>query len=150
MASKSNTTEVIIDGKVYMLSGYEEEEYLQRVASYINHKINKCQEEMKDMQRLPLDMKAALIHLNIADDYFKARDRIEELEQDLEIKEKAIFDLKQDLISEQIKAETSEKTIKDLEAQNKELSIQNVKLESDLEDMLMDVVSREDTKAEKQ
>ena len=150
MASKSNTTEVIIDGKVYMLSGYEEEEYLQRVASYINHKINKCQEEMKDMQRLPLDMKAALIHLNIADDYFKARDRIEELEQDLEIKEKAIFNLKQDLISEQIKAETSEKTIKDLEAQNKELSIQNVKLESDLEDMLMDVVSIEDTKAEKQ
>ena len=33
------SAEVIIDGKVYTLSGYEEEGYLQKVASYINNKI---------------------------------------------------------------------------------------------------------------
>ena len=38
MSSKTDT-EVIIGGKVFTLSGYESEEYLQKVASYINNKI---------------------------------------------------------------------------------------------------------------
>ena len=38
MAAKTDT-EVIIGGKVFTLSGYESEEYLQKVASYINNKI---------------------------------------------------------------------------------------------------------------
>lgn len=38
MSSKNNT-EVIINGKIYTISGYESEDYLQKVASYINNKI---------------------------------------------------------------------------------------------------------------
>ena len=38
MSAKTNA-EVVIDGKVYTLSGYENEEYLQKVAAYINNKI---------------------------------------------------------------------------------------------------------------
>ena len=38
MAIKTDT-EVIIAGKVFTLSGNESEEYLQKVASYINNKI---------------------------------------------------------------------------------------------------------------
>ena len=34
--SAKTSAEVVIDGKVYTLSGYEGEEYLQKVASYIN------------------------------------------------------------------------------------------------------------------
>ena len=34
------SAEVIIGGKVYTLSGYEGEEYLQKVAAYINGKLN--------------------------------------------------------------------------------------------------------------
>ena len=37
MAEKTSA-EVIIGGKVYTLSGYEGEEYLQKVATYINNK----------------------------------------------------------------------------------------------------------------
>ena len=37
MSAKTNA-EVVIDGKVYTLSGYENEEYLQKVAAYINNK----------------------------------------------------------------------------------------------------------------
>ena len=33
--SAKTSAEVVIDGKVYTLSGYEGEEYLQKVASYI-------------------------------------------------------------------------------------------------------------------
>ena len=38
MATKTET-EVIIGGKVFTLSGYESEEYLQKVALYINNKV---------------------------------------------------------------------------------------------------------------
>ena len=38
--SAKNNTQVIIAGKIYTLSGYESEEYLQRVASYLNGKIS--------------------------------------------------------------------------------------------------------------
>ena len=96
MSSKSDT-EVLIGGKVYTLSGYEGEEYLQRVAVYINNKINEFN-QMEEVRRFPVDMKATLVELNIADDFFKAKERIEKLEQDLEIKEKEIYDLKHELL----------------------------------------------------
>ena len=83
-------------------------------------------------------MKAALVELNIADDFFKAKDRIEKLEQDLEVKEKEIYDLKHELISEQIKAETNQGTARELEIQNKELALQKAKLEAALEEALLD------------
>ena len=39
MSSKTDT-EVIIGGKVFTLSGYESEEYLQKIALYINNKLS--------------------------------------------------------------------------------------------------------------
>ena len=38
MSAKTDAV-VVIDGKVYTLSGYEDAEYLQKVGSYINDKI---------------------------------------------------------------------------------------------------------------
>ncbi len=136
MSSKSDT-EVIIDGKVYTLSGYDGEEYLQRVEAYINNKINEFG-RMEAVRRFPMDMKATLIEINIADDLFKAKERIEKLEQELELKEKEIYDLKYELISEQSKVEANEKTVRELEAKNKELQQQNAKLEADIEDLLLE------------
>ena len=42
MASSKNCTEVLIGGKVFTLSGFESEDYLQRVSTYLNHKIAEC------------------------------------------------------------------------------------------------------------
>lgn len=142
MSSKSNT-EVIIGGKVYTLGGYEGEEYLQRVAAYINNKINEFN-EMEEVRRFPADMKATLIELNIADDFFKAKERIWELEKDLEQKDKELYDLKHELISMQMQAETSEKAGRELEIQNKELLLNKVKLEAALEDALLGSVEKEE------
>lgn len=139
MAEKTSA-EVIIGGKVYTLSGYEGEEYLQRVATYINNKINEFN-SMEELRRFPNDMKATLLQLNIADDYFKAKAQIEKLEQEIEQKDKEIYDLKHDLISNQIKAESDEKSLKELENQNRELLLNKAKLEASLEDALLGKVS---------
>ena len=140
MAEKTSA-EVIIGGKVCTLSGYEGEEYLQRVATYINNKINEFN-NMEELRRLSGDMKATLIQLNIADDYFKARAQVEKLEQEIEQKDKEIYDLKHDLISNQIKAESDEKELKELEAKNQELLLNKAKLEASLEDALLGKVTK--------
>lgn len=139
MAEKTSA-EVIIGGKVYTLSGYESEEYLQRVATYINNKINEFN-SMEELRRFPADMKATLLELNIADDYFKAKAQIEKLEQEIEQKDKEIYDLKHDLISNQIKAETDEKSLKELETEVRDLRLNKEKLEASLEEALLGKVT---------
>ncbi len=113
MSSKTDT-EVIIGGKVFTLSGYESEEYLQRVASYINNKINEYN-KVDSFRRQPMDTQGVLLQLNIADDYFKAKKQISILEEELQSKEKEMYDLKHELISAQIKLETSEEQVRSLQ-----------------------------------
>lgn len=134
--SEKTSAEVIIGGKVYTLSGYEGEEYLQRVAAYINNKMNEF-DSMEAFRRFPADMKATLIQLNIADDYFKAKTQAEKLEQEIEQKDKELYDLKHDLISNQIKTESDEKFLKELEAENRELLLNKARLEASLEEALL-------------
>lgn len=138
--SEKTSAEVVIGSKVYTLSGYEGEEYLQRVAAYINNKINEFN-AMEELRHFPSDMKATLLQLNIADDYFKAKAQVEKLEQEIEQKDKEIYDLKHDLISNQIKAESDEKSLKELEAENRELLLNKAKLEASLEEALLGKVT---------
>ena len=135
MAEKTSA-EVVIGGKVYTLSGYESEEYLQKVAVYINGKLNEF-DSIEGYQRFPADMKATLLELNIADDYFKAKAQAEKLEREIEAKEKEIYDLKHDLIAEQIQSENDKKEIKRLDTENRELLLNKARLESSLEESLL-------------
>ena len=144
MSAKTNV-EVVIDGKVYTLSGYEGEDYLQKVAAYINNKIAEYN-KLEDYKHIPSNMKAALIQLNIADDYFKARSQVEKLERDLEQKDKEIYDLKHDLISNQIKTESAEASLKELKAAIPELLLNKTRLEATLEEALLDGKHPDDEK----
>ncbi|MBQ7506546.1 MAG: cell division protein ZapA [Lachnospiraceae bacterium] len=139
MASKADV-QVIINGKVYTLSGYESEEYLQRVAAYLNNKIMEF-DHVEDYRRFSPDMRSVLLQLNIADDYFKARNQTERLEKEIEERDREIYELKHDLISNQIKQESDEKKRKELESENKELLLNKAKLEATLEDALLGKVS---------
>ena len=100
--SPKTDTEVIIGGKVFTLSGYESEDYMQKIASYINGKITEYG-KLDGFRRQPLDKQNILLQLNIADDYFKAKKQISILEEELQGKEKELYDLKHELISAQIK-----------------------------------------------
>ena len=131
MASKTDT-EVIIGGKVFTLSGYESEEYLQKVAAYINGKIAEY-EKVDSFRRQPLDMQNVLIQLNVADDYFKAKKELEELTEELEAKDKELYDIKHELVSAQIKLEKSEKSLKQALEDNNENSRKLIRLETELQ-----------------
>ena len=130
MAVKTDT-EVIIGGRVLTLSGYESEEYLQKVASYINNKLAEYN-RVESFRRQPADIQNILVELNIADDYFKAKKQIEEMEEEAASKEKELYDLKHELIASQIKLENMEKNIKGLQTEVNDSARKIVRLETEL------------------
>lgn len=130
MSSKTDT-EVIIGGKVFTLSGYESEDYLQKVASYINNKAIEYG-KVDSFRRQPLETQGVLLQLNIADDYFKAKKQISILEEELQAKEKELYDLKHELISSQIKLESAEEQVKNLTHEQNKKAKEIVRLETEL------------------
>ena len=83
-------------------------------------------------KRQPLDKQNILLQLNIADDYFKAKKQISILEEELQGKEKELYDLKHELISAQIKLENAEKELAKMKEENNDLQMQIVKLETEM------------------
>ncbi len=110
-----NTIKVLIGGKIITLSGYESEAYLQRVATYINHKLTQLS-DIPGYNRQPVDIKNTLLSLNLADDYFKAKHQAEIFEEESQSKDKELYDLKHDLIHVQIELEKLTQERADLKA----------------------------------
>ena len=67
---RKNYAEVLIDGKIYTLGGAEEQEYMQRVAAYINEKITVLKRQ-PGFTRQSADYQEVMIYLNLADDYLR-------------------------------------------------------------------------------
>ena len=122
MASK-NTVKVLIDGKIITLSGYESEEYLQRVASYLNNKIGELS-TLPGYKRQTQDTKNTLLALNLADDYFKAKDQADAMEEDMEAKDREAYDVKHDLIAAQIQLDKMKQELEELQKENAALRFQ--------------------------
>lgn len=125
--SSKNKTQVIIAGKIYTLSGYESEEYLQKVAAYLNGKITEFR-GMDGYHRLSQEMRSILMNLNIADDYFKVRKKIEELEEELSEKEKELYEFRHEMITTQVRLENVEKEKNALEEKNVQLQEELIRL----------------------
>ena len=131
--SSKNRAEVLIDGKIYTLSGYESEEYLQKVATYINSKLVEFK-KLEGYSRQSRENKSILLELNIADDYFKAKKQAEMLEEELAEKDKELYDLKHELIGSQMRLETAEKSVADYQKESTEYQKKIVRLETELKE----------------
>ena len=129
--SAKNVIDVIIDGKIYTIGGFESEAYLQKLATYISSKILEFKQD-DAYRRQKIDTQKTLLEINIADDYFKAKKQGGTLESDIETKDKEMYDLKHELISVQIKLENAEKAMDKLKEENKELQMKIVQLETEI------------------
>ncbi|MCI8567019.1 MAG: cell division protein ZapA [Lachnospiraceae bacterium] len=100
-----NYTEVYIGGKVYTLGGFEEEEYLQKVAAYVNTKASELRNQ-QGFLRLGADYQNVLLQLNLADDVFKTRRQAAAAEKKFSAYEKETYNVKHDLVAAQMKLDT--------------------------------------------
>ena len=129
--SSKNYIDVIIDGKIYNIGGFESEAYLQKVATYINNMI--LDFKQNDNYRLQsMDMQRILLEINVANDYFKAKKQADLLENDLELKEKEVYDLKHELIVSDSKADTATAELNEALEKIKNLEKEIVKLQTEL------------------
>lgn len=130
-----NTTQVLIGGKIITLSGYESEEYLQKVANYMNSKLAELS-QIPGYSRQAQETRHTLLSLNIADDYFKAKRQAEMFEEDLEAKDREMYDLKHDLINGQVELERAKKEAEENARQVQTLRDKIAELEKELEELL--------------
>lgn len=126
-------TQVVIDGKVLTLYGYESSEHMQKVAAYINDTILEFK-KMDSFKRLNQDTRNHLIELNIADDYFKAKKQVELLQQELKGKQEELYNLKHDIINKDIEIETTKEALKKMEQEINDNHQKILKLESEIKD----------------
>lgn len=138
MESK-NYTEVYIAGKVYTLGGFEEEEYLQKIAAYVNAKVNELRGQQGYL-KLSADYQNVLLELNLADDVFKTKRQVAAAERKLSAQEKETYHVKHDMVAAQMKLDAMngelealrqelENTKKELETTKSELDVAKDALE---------------------
>lgn len=128
---EKSETVVTISGKNYTLLGYESDEYMQRVASYVNSRLEEYRRE-DSYRRLPADTQNVLVLLNIADEYFKSRVQLEQLTEDLEKRDKDLYDVKHRLVQAASKLEALEATMQEMKDDMAEKDKKIVKLETEL------------------
>ena len=127
---QKNDIKVVINNKVYTLSGQESEDYLQNVATYSNGNIAECQSS-EAYRRFNAEYQNVLLALNIADDYFKAKDQVNQMLTEDDDKDKQIYDLRHEVIEVQIKYESAQKMIEEYKDKISELQRQIIKLEAE-------------------
>lgn len=116
MAMK-NAVEVVVDGRVYKISGYESQEYLHQIAVYINEKMTECH-STENYRKQSGDQRQLMLSMNLADDYFKAKNQAEKLTAELEKKERELYSVRHDLIEARLEIENLKKEKKVGSGQN--------------------------------
>ena len=130
MGQSKKDIPVVINNKVYTLSGYEGEDYLQNVATYINGKIAECKTS-EEYRRMNVEYQGILLALNIADDYFKAKSMADEVSGDNNDKEQQLYELRHEVIEAQIKHEAALKLVEEYKEQVSQLQKKIVQLEAE-------------------
>ena len=101
----AKTTEVLIDGRVYSLMGADSA-YLQEVASFLNVKLAEVK-RLPGYRKMEEEYQSLLLNLNIADEYFKARQEVERYRREAEDMQKELYGIKHDMISTKMKLEAA-------------------------------------------
>ena len=126
-----NYTQVLIDGKIYTLGGTEDEAYLQKAASYVNEKIA-TMHAIPGFSKQSADYQQLMLLLNIADDYFKAKENADQMEEQKDRMEKETYSLKHELVSTQMKLDGVLRDLEERQHQLQELSAKLSKTEREL------------------
>lgn len=115
-----NKVKIRIAGKDHWIVGTESEEYIQKIGLYVDKKMSDVMSAGEN--NLSTVMGSVLVSVNIADDYFKERDRANQ---------------------QKTKMNEMEKQIKDLQNKLNTLEVRCGKLEDEKENYKLKLVERE-------
>ena len=106
---------------------------MYRIYYYVD--VYKRQElgQLPGYNRQSQETRHTLLSLNIADDYFKAKRQAEMLEEELEAKDREMYDLKHDLINKQVELDEAKEKAQE---RIQELLQKAAELEKELDELL--------------
>lgn len=131
MEEKVINVEVLIQNKRYTLSSDKDEQYVQRMVSYLNQKYDTLKLE-NSYNRLNSSDRMLLLELSLAEDCVKAREKQREQEEKGRQSQSEIQKLKHDLISLQTQNEELEKKLQMEKFAKSELEKKCIRLETEL------------------
>lgn len=147
--NEKNKIEVLIGGKVYTLVGEETAEYMQRLALYIDNKMDELLKS-EASRKLSTNLIAILTSINVADDLFK-------LQQEIDLHKEQLKKFELDEIESQKTNEAYHNQINDLE--NKITKIDDkekiymreaVKFENKINELLSELESTKEAQGNEQ
>lgn len=131
--TEKNEVQVIIDGKVLTMCGFESNEYLQRIANFVNDMIGEYN-KVDSFRRATKDTQHRLIEVNIADEYFKAKAKADKLNEELKQKENEIYELKHDMVNKEMVLNETKEALKKTDDQLQDAARKIIQLETQLKD----------------
>lgn len=133
-----NRVKISVDGKSFTLMGEATEEHMRVVASYIDEKMAEVRKKAKVVER-DSALAYVLTSLNVADDYFKEKERSEFLESRLRKLAQQLEEMQRQLEQAQSidLSEEMEKRIKIMEERVEQAEKGKIEAENKLDDYLM-------------
>ena len=104
---------------------------MQKVATYINNKYAEFKTK-ESYSKLDDYLKNVLLEINIADDYFKALDKLQDKESENKEKSNELYNMKHEVILVQSKLEALNKELDELNKEYNESQKKIVRLETEL------------------
>lgn len=121
MATK-NKVSLKIAGKEYTILGTESEEYMQKIGNYVDKKLS---EIMRSSVKLNTSMASVLMTINVADDFFKAREAENYFKDELLKMKKQLDELRKE-------NDSNKGELKSIIKQNNELQLTVAKRDAEL------------------
>ena len=120
--STKNKVSLKIAGKEYTIIGTESEEYMHKIGNYVDKRLS---EIMRTSVRLNTAMASVLAAINVADDFFKAREAENYFKDELLKMKRQLDELRKE-------NETNKGELKSISIQNNELNLTIAKREAEL------------------
>lgn len=107
-----NNTDVVIDDKVYTISGDQDAAYVRQLAAYVNEKLEMVHGRQA-YSKQPYGVRHMLVLMNIADDYFKMKQQAEEAKRSYEKQEAEFYNMKCEMVNMQLAMERMRQTLQE-------------------------------------
>lgn len=107
-----NSTDVIIEDRVYTISTDQDAAYVRQLAEYINEKMQLLHRH-SEYSKQPNGVRQMLVLMNMADDYCRMKQQAEEAQKKYEQQEAEFYNMKREMVNMQMTMVNMKKTLEE-------------------------------------
>ncbi len=129
--AESTDAKIVIGGKTLLVSSEESYDHLQKVADYVNSKLEE-NKKSEGYEKMSIDTRFMLLELNIGDDYINTKEKLDEALIELAGKNKELYELKKEYESLKKNYQIARDQVIELQTKAADNAAKIIKLETEL------------------